>query len=395
MRIAALAVLALAPITVAACGGDDPAVDPDSGTPLLEAPPLGEGRQLAMDVSIASGEETERCQYVVVDEDLEIVRFEHAYTAGSHHLLLYQTDLDPASISTDMFDCTGAQLTELGVTGIAYAAQVPDGELAYPDDVGLRVASGTVLLVQTHYLNASPGDLDAEVRLNLWYASAPVTEEAGTLFFYDWAIVVPQGESASARMRCVVPEDVDLIFGMSHMHRRGVGYQAFLDTGEGEPELLFETDRWEGIEPRRYQPVHHIAAGSVIDFHCDYEGEDGRTIIEGPSAEANEMCMFVASYYPRLDRAVDLCASPGSGPVFSGDQTCGETLGCMSGATDELASERCLMDTCEASSQALSGLMTCMFYNCGDVCAEGGSECNQCMLNSCGEPYGQCQDTGC
>jgi hypothetical protein len=389
------ATLALPLLLLAACGGDPEPASPDADAPLLEPPPLGEGRQLAMDVTIASGDETEQCQYLVVDDELEIVRFEHRYTTGSHHLLLYQTDLAAGDVDGEMFDCTGAQLTELGVSGIAYAAQVPDGELAYPADVGLRVEPGTVLLIQTHYLNASPASLDAEVRLNLWYASEPIAEEAGTLFFYDWAIVVPAGEPASARMRCVVPEDVDLIFGMSHMHRRGVGYQAFLETGEGEPTMLFETQRWEGVEPARYQPVQHIPAGSVIDFRCDYQGEAGRTIIEGPSAEANEMCMFVASYYPRLDRAVDLCATPGSGPVFDGDQDCGETLACVNDAADEIAAEQCLVDTCEGSSQEVSDLFTCIFFDCGEQCTGDGIGCNSCIIENCAGPMSTCQQAGC
>jgi len=391
-----LALALLAPLALAACGDD--AADPgaDAAPPLLEPPPAGEGRQLSMDVSIASGDETERCQYLVVDSALEIARFEHAYTAGSHHLLLYQTSLAADEAPADLFDCTGAQLTELGVTGIAYAAQVPTGELAYPDGIALKVPPGSVLLVQTHYLNASPDPLDAEVRLNLWYTPEPATGEAGTLFFYDWAIVVPAGEPASARMRCQVPADVDLIFGTSHMHRRGVAYQAVVEKpGAAEPELLFETDLWEGVEPDRYAPVRHIPAGSVIDFQCDYQGEDGRTIIEGPSAADNEMCMFVASYYPRLDPAVELCAAPGSGPVFSGTQTCAATVTCVRNAADPITAEQCLLDTCAASNRPAADLMTCMFYNCADACADLGTACDTCVLESCGDQFGACQQASC
>jgi hypothetical protein len=388
-----LLALALAALPLAACG-DDGSADPgpDAAAPLLEPPPAGEGRQLTMHVSLASGDETEQCQYVVVDEALEIARFEHVYTTGSHHLLLFQTGLAAADAPTEQFDCTGQQLTELGVSGIAYAAQVPDGELAYPADVALKVPAGTVLLVQTHYLNASPGDLDAEVRLNLWYTETPAAMEAGTLFFYDWAIVVPEGGTATARMQCQIPADIDLIFGMSHMHKRGVGYEAKL----ADPEtMLFETSAWEGIEPRRYAPEQHIAAGSTIDFHCDYQGESGRTIIEGPSADANEMCMFVAAYYPRLEQPIELCAGPGSGPVFDGTQTCGQTVGCVRSAGDPLAAEQCLIDTCAASSQPAADLMMCMFYTCGEACDELGGACDQCVINNCGTQFNACQSATC
>jgi len=379
-------------LVVAACGSDDVPAGPDAGdvAPLLDAPPEGAGLQLGLDVALAAGDELEQCQYVRIDDALEIARFEHVYSTGSHHLLLYQTDLTEAP--TDPFDCTGAQLTELGVRGIAYAAQVPGGELAYPEDVALKFPAGSVLLMQTHYLNAGLEDLDAQVRLNLWFTETPAAIEAGTLFFYDWAIVVPDGEPATARMQCQIPSEIDLVFGMSHMHRRGVGYQATLD---GDT-MLFETEAWQGIEPRHYAPHQRVAAGSSIEFHCDYQGEAGRTIIEGPSAEANEMCMFIASYYPRLDPAVELCAAPGSGPVFDGDRTCAQTVDCARAAADDLiAQEQCLVDTCAASSQPAADLMTCMFYSCADACDQLGAACDSCVLNRCTDAFGACQTASC
>lgn len=388
----------LASSLVAACG--DAPVDPapDAGAPLLAPPPAGAGRQLAMTVAIAPGQEVEQCQYVIVDEAIEISRFEHAYTTGSHHLLLYQTALTPAAVPRERFDCTGAPLTELGVSGIAYAAQVPAGELAYPADVALRAAAGSVLLVQTHYLNAGVAALDAEVRLNLWYAPTPAAIEAGTLFFYDWAIVVPAGGTATAHMRCQLPGDVQLLFGMSHMHRRGVGYRAVLEPADGgAPAELFATTAWEGVEPLRYQPARPAGAGAVIDYRCDFVGEPGRTIIEGPSADANEMCMFIASYYPRLDPATELCAGPGSGPVFTGARTCAETVSCVRAAgADEIAAETCLVDTCAGSSPAAVELMKCINFPCGEACAvPGTAACDQCVISTCGEPFGDCQAASC
>lgn len=395
-----IAVIALVAASALLAGcSDDPVDDtPDAGAPLLEAPPPGAGRQLAMDVAIGPGQETEQCQYVVVDQQVDITRFEHAYTRGSHHLLLYQTDLAPSAVSLDRFDCTGAQFTELGVAGIAYAAQVPTGDLAYPTDVALRAETGSVLLVQTHYLNASAEPLEAQVRLNLWYSPQPASVLAGTLFFYDWAILVPRGEATTAHMRCNIPENVNLVFGMSHMHRRGVGYRAVLEdaSANAAPTELFATTDWEGIEPRRYTPTMTAAAGSVIDYRCDFQGETGRDIVEGPSADANEMCMFIASYYPRMDTPTELCAGPGSGPVFTGTQSCQETLACVRTAGgNEVAAEGCLLNTCAASSPATVELMKCINFQCSTACAGGESACNQCVITTCADQFSGCYNVGC
>jgi hypothetical protein len=252
--------------------------------------------------------------------------------------------------------------------------------------------------VQTHYLNAGATPLDAQVRLNLWYAPQPASVLAGTLFFYDWAILVPRGQSTTAHMRCNVPADVNLVFGMSHMHRRGVGYRAVLE-GAGAnaaPTELFATTEWEGVEPRRYAPTLPVAAGSVIDYRCEFQGEAGRDIVEGPSADANEMCMFVASYYPRLDTPTELCAGPGSGPVFTGTQTCAQTVECVQNAGDnEVAAEGCLLNTCAASSPAAVELMKCINFQCAAECAAGDAACNQCVITTCGEQFSGCHNVGC
>ncbi len=402
LRLAPLALLAAVAPAVAACDDTPTAddVDPDATpAPLLEPPPPGAGRQLGLDVTLAPGDELERCQYVVVDEAIEIARFEHAYTTGSHHLLLYQTSLAPDAAPAAPFDCTGAPFSDLGVAGIAYAAQVAGGELAYPDDVALKIPAGAVLLVQTHYLNTSPAQLDAEVRLNLWFTEAPAAVEAGTLFFYDWAIVVPPDAPATAHMRCAVPADVELIFGMSHMHRRGVDYLAVAEPpasaeGDAAPVTLFETTAWQGIEPLRYEPARALAAGSVIDFRCGYQGEADRTVIEGPSAN-DEMCMFIAAYYPRVDPATELCAAPGSGPVLTGTQSCAATVSCVRGATDPVAAEQCIVDTCAASSQPAVDLMTCLNFACPTACATPGGACDACVLDRCAAPFEACQQASC
>ena len=386
----------LAPL-LAACGAESTDVPSDPAARLLEPPPPTAGRQLTMDISIGAGQEAEKCHYVVVEEAFDIARFEHAYSSGSHHLLVYQTGLSPADARTDTFDCAGAPLTELGVTGIAYVGQVPAGEFTYPEDVGLKIAAGSVLLIQTHYLNGTDADLDAQVRVNLWYRSEPAPVEAGTLFFYDWAIVVPAGERASARMRCAVTGDVQLLFAMSHMHRRGIGFEAVLEN-DGARTTLFETDRWEGVDPVAYEPLQPVAANSVIDFRCDYQGEPGRTIIEGPSAEANEMCMFVAAYYPRIDRATELCQLPGSGPVFDGDRTCLETMACVGQSPDRAVREHCQIATCEASSVAVSDLLQCRSAFCAQACPQNaptGAACDQCVAERCANAQAACASATC
>jgi hypothetical protein len=389
-------------ILVAACGddgGDDGGGGPDASPgDILPPPPTGKGFQIGLDVDLEPGGEIEYCRYFALpgEGELDVQSFEHAYSRGSHHLLVYQTRFAASEIDDEVFPCAGASFDSLGVTGVAYAAQVDRGALSYPDGVALKMRAGDVVLLQTHYLNASDDPLEAKVRLNFRLADAPAAVEAGTLFFYDWAIVVPPNQQTTARMSCAIPEDANILFGMSHMHRRGVGYRSWLAGADlAEPEELVSTTRWENVEPTLFDPVKQFRAGQRVDFECDYTGESSRTIIEGPSAVDNEMCMFIAAYYPRMDRAAEVCRGPGSGPVLDGGATCAATLACVQGTDDPIAAEACILDTCSASADPTRGLMSCLFNECQAVCAGGGDECQACVTGSCASELQACLKASC
>jgi hypothetical protein len=347
-----------AALTGAACSSE-------TTTPVdgLAPPPDGAGVQVAMSATLAPGEENTWCQYVILPNDatVDVDRFEHLYSPGSHHLLLFPTRLAAADVTGDLapFECDTRG--DLATTGIAYAAQVPEGELAFPTGVGLRLPAASVLLMQVHYLNTTDEPLVADAKINLWYATTTITQEVGLLFLYDWAIHIPAGQTASARMRCGIPQDVTLLYGMSHMHKRGVGYQADLLDAAGAPvRTLFQTDRWEGIDPAVYAPAIQITAGQSIDFRCDFQNDESFDVIQGPSASTNEMCMFIGAYYPRLDFAAENCFLPGSGPIFDGTTTCAETLTCVQSAASDVAFQECLQQTCPASSTAVDDVAISM-----------------------------------
>lgn len=397
MGARALAVVAASAVALAGCGSSD--AGPAGGEPvsLLAPPPEGAGLQLQMKATISPGEEITYCQYVVLPEGdgIDVAWFEHAYSPGSHHLLLYTTDLTAADVAgdTERFDCDTRDTLTPG--GIAYAAQVSEGESAFPDGVAMHFDGEEVVLVQSHYLNTTAAAIDADVRLNLWRATAPVTARAGTLFFYDYAIAVPAHGQFTARMHCEIPEDIHVSYAMSHMHKRGVGYRSWLTGGDlDEPRSLYETNLWEGVEPTVMTPALPIRKGQAIDFECDFANEGDSTIIEGASAKMNEMCMFVGAYWPKMDISVETCARPGSGPVFDGESTCAETVACIQGTGDLVEREECLLDTCAASNVATGALNVCIFQSCREVCPDGEG-CSACVAQHCSPEYGACQQATC
>jgi hypothetical protein len=144
------------------------------------------------------------------------------------------------------------------ITGFAAAAQTADApDTVLPEGVAIRIPAGSVVLMNTHYLNATSEPIATDTRMNLYsIPDAAVKEEAGFLTFYDPFIRVPaMGSAQSARMSCPVPSDVNIVNVTSHMHRRGVHFEAsVLGAGGKGKSKLFETDEWAD--------VHHPAVAA-------------------------------------------------------------------------------------------------------------------------------------
>lgn len=351
---------------------------------------------LSLTAHVPAGGEVFQCRYFVMpDGPRDAIRFEHDYTAGSHHILLYPTTLSAEDIAGDneAFDCNSRG--DLAQRGVAYGAdEQPVGELTYPEGVGMHFEPGEVVLLEAHYLNVSEQDLHASVSVTMHFADEPVPTRAGTLFYYNWAILVPPSPGeATAAMSCVVPDDIQMLYATSHMHRRGVQFRSHLSGGAlTEPMKLHETNDWEAPPADTFWPALPITAGQRINFECDFRNDMPHVVTEGESADTNEMCMFIASYWPQMDADAEFCLVDGSGPVLSGDRTCSQTISCLEQSTDDVSAQQCLAQTCSASSSALSSFVICMDENncwtSGDSCVENNclDQYYACAAATCDEP---------
>jgi len=171
--------------------------------------------------------------------------------------------------------------------------------------------------------------LDAEARVNLWFAAQPIQIEAGTLFFRDWAVFLPPASSATATMRCELPRDISLLYATSHMHRRGVEFHSDVTPPTGPAFSLHESDSWSAPTPTVFWPPVELAAGSTLEFGCEFHNDSASPVVEGTSADTDEMCVLVGGYWPKLTADAELCIGDGSGPVLAGSRTCEQVVDCM------------------------------------------------------------------
>ena len=209
-----------------------------------------------------------------------------------------------------------------------------DSAVDFPDDVALRVRPGAVLMLNAHYLNTTADDLDAQVRINLWtIPEEQLVHEGDILFWYNVFIEVPEMGASRAHMRCTVPEDITLTTMQSHMHARGVGYSANV-VGDAP---FYMNDHWENVPVMTFPEGKTIAGGSTVEYWCDYDNAEARTVYQGPRS-TDEMCMLIGSYYPAQPGLGNCAADPerpwqttslGADWVGDGSASCAETLGCV------------------------------------------------------------------
>ena len=393
----------LASLSLVACGDDDGGSpdagsgDPDAGDSLLDPPPDGEGVQLAMTTTLEAGVEAEHCMFMQVsEEEMWVTRDEARFDAGSHHVLVYETDYDAIPTETEdgtqvdtsgVFDCSTGATNGWRVTKLIAGSQNAAGDsmISFPAGVAMPVRAGAVVLMNVHYINASDQPIEPEARVNLYTVpEADVETEGDLLFLYNPLIRVPQKGSARAHWRCPVHEDITIANVQSHMHARGVGYAAKL---AGEEQSFYENDRWADVDVKAFEPGLRVPAGASLEYYCDYQSSEDRTVYQGPRS-TDEMCMLIGSYYPADPRTAN-CQGANGEPfggewIGQGEATCADTMSCVLGidfenpgrdVTEPLAD--CVLASDGAVSAEASAFLRCLFSSADPIndCAEQMAAC--------------------
>jgi hypothetical protein len=200
-------------------------------------------------------------------------------------------------------------------------------------------------------------------------------------------------------MKCRMSQDITLMSGQSHMHRRAVGYTAnLLGTDGNMIEELYRNDKWEEVPVRQWPQGRQIKKGESIDFTCEYRNMESRDIKQGITSK-DEMCMFVGVYYPRSPE-IDTCADMTY--VGSGAASCGETMACLAAAQSPDKTFACVVDSCPRVERPLTDFLKCTQTKKQDVCrtdclAPTGSNeaCGSCTQRACASEITACGQAAC
>src|SRR5262249_44393999 len=157
------------------------------------------------------------CTYVRSDneEAEDITLFQTKQSEGGHHLIVYTidhaVDLPPSPCSQ------GGQPSWSQIL----ATQLPAEEQSFPKGVGFHIEPHQQFVMETHYINTTPHDIEANSSFTATYApKGTVTQRAATYFFGTMNIDVGPNSASSRSAVCKPPVDMNLYTMFGHEHQR-------------------------------------------------------------------------------------------------------------------------------------------------------------------------------
>lgn len=295
---------------------------------------------------IEPGAEAMFCQYVQMPKGVKtaVPSAESHYTPGSHHFLVFRTNLTSIPAGQDTSHLCGDPDNTVAVTGASnglasgesaqgstgsyYEAQTPDAHRDLPPGVAHVFQSGEILILTAHYFNANETTIDSKIEFRLHRMDpANVKQEAGTFFLLNTSLNIPPHSEVTFTKACPITKDINLGLLWSHMHGRGWSFRAWTDDGMATTQLgggdVYDQpgpDGWAEPHLQTYpaDPPIMLHAGSKLTISCTYHNTTERTFTFGQSAETSEMCLLHGMYYPRVDQATERCQN---GVSMSGKAT--------------------------------------------------------------------------
>jgi hypothetical protein len=255
---------------------------------------------------LKAGQETYKCQNFdnpFGNKDTALQQMSTDMSPGSHHLHVYHMT---TSSSRTLEDCTIQDFHPL-----LFASGGPHNSVTYPPGMAAKLLGTAGIRIQVHYLNVSDKDLTVKAVLKLTpgdYGS--VKQWVSELYFNQLSLKVPPGSGQTVTTTCAIPKTfgtIGLVYGGTHMHKRGVHFTAMTSTGV----KLADVDTWDEPPPITYDPPVMLNPGDSITWTCTYDNTTTKTLMFGESAEDNEMCIYLARFFSDPDGSQLECQAMG------------------------------------------------------------------------------------
>jgi hypothetical protein len=288
-------------LLVAACSGSGEDVADDDPLP----PPAAEdGFQFRFDVVAPPQTEVWKCVVGPIPGTdgggfLPVHKVHSRQSSGMHHMDIMV--LAGVDIPDGEYDCDTlyADYPELMEETVIYAAQSAEQIVELPPGVVANVPAAIKTLYEIHYVNTGDAEETIWSRVNA-YTIEPgeVTDTIWGNAIRDRWLNVAAGAETDEWMRCVMTEDVDVLFLSTHTHQLGYLTEVFAFDGETTGAELYRNEDWTTplLADFTTAPLH-VPAGAGFETHCHYRNT-GLEEVHWGFAAADEMCNLALVYVP-------------------------------------------------------------------------------------------------
>jgi hypothetical protein len=305
---------------------------------------------------VPSGQEVQDCYFFKMPDlkngqDMWFSEFKTAINSGSHHMNLFRVKtivkLDPTmgdAIKLGTLDATvvhggmpGPMMSEcwksanwadwpLIVNSQNSQASNPYTDWKLPDGVASRVSPGEMLMLQTHYVNATTQKTPTKGRVgvNLYtFAGTGAPMELGSLFSTQQSIRVCQSNPTpkySGTCKFAKTDGLTIVATNGHFHSRGKEFDVYTWDGMStdtppDASKYYTSLAWDD-PPMMTGLNQKVPSGGGIYWTCSYQWEmpavgcdavnarDKQMANDccytfGPIVETSEHCNVFAYYYPK------------------------------------------------------------------------------------------------
>jgi hypothetical protein len=303
-----------------------------SGVEPLPAPEIGKGFQIKTQATaIPAGKENQDCYFFRVPAaaaeggDVWVKRILMRQRPGTHHMNIFRVKTvvnlkgedgevvrgtddakNPCWVSSNWADWPLVVNTQTSNPGKS------DTAFDLPEGVAHRFAPGELLMLQSHYVNASTQMTPdvGEVWVNFeTLPKAEVRAELGTLFATNQNLNICPGQQRSYEKVCRTPRPVTVVGANGHFHSRGTRFAMYTwDETNGKGQQFYESTTWDD-PPMATGLSVALPQNAGIVYRCEFNApadscgdpNKGCCFTFGGQVETSEHCNAFVYYYPRID----------------------------------------------------------------------------------------------
>ena len=262
------------------------------------------------DIVINAGQEVTYCYWFTTPNTTAVAvnKWVSDMTPGSHHMIFFAGGTLPSNLPPNGIDmnntCGFGTGNGVNQPQWTFASQTQHLEEDLPADDGTGkplaqvIQPGTVGAFQMHYLNATDGPLTVHVKLSAFaLPEAAAYTRTDAYVTYQYQISIPPGATGvKVPGSCSVPAGVKFWTVSTHAHKQAVD----TEVSDGS-SMVFDSTDWEHPGSQNWMSTPFYTFTGKLNWQCTYDNtgdNKANTIVQGQSAQTNEMCMATGYFFP-------------------------------------------------------------------------------------------------